>query len=256
MVIYHVNGQTLCDQKLKISGTSSPSRLYQSRKHQSRAGRGCSPAKGSCQWHLHISLPGCTGAVQTDWYFLCFLSTFPSSPLMWQLPSINFLKKQYHKKPEQCQKLHLGFEFLCHPLVPNVLLSPCLLANLKTGISKVLVTHAKWFQILNQIFANKKAVYFHHFSVLNTDSTRANSLMSNCYSLQSQHVPSVKPVRAIQNTPPIILPLITSVTMFYLTVPVQSYFFPLFKWLQKKKTTASMFSFRIHFDGVWGSHFN
>lgn len=202
MVIYHVNGQTLCDQKLKISGTSSPSCLYQSRKHQSRAGRGRSPAEGSCQWHLHISLPGCTGAVQTDWYFLCFLSTFPSPPVMWQLPSINFLKKQYHKKPEQCQKLHLGFEFLCHPLVPNVLLSPCLLANLKTGISKVLVTHAKWFQILNQVFANKKAVYFHHFSVLNTDSTRANSLMSNCYSLQSQHVPSVKPVRAIQNNPP------------------------------------------------------
>lgn len=27
--------------------------------------------------------------------------------------------------------------------------------------------------------------------------------------------------------------------MFYLTVPVQSYFFHLFKWIQKKKATAN-----------------
>lgn len=58
MLIYHVKRQTLYDQKLKISGTSSYSLPVPAQKAPERAGRGCSPAEGSCQWHLHSSLPG------------------------------------------------------------------------------------------------------------------------------------------------------------------------------------------------------
>lgn len=201
MLIYHVNGQTLCNQKLKISGTSSPSLPYQSRKHQSRAGRGCSPAEGSCQWHLHISLPGCTGAVQTDWYFLCFLSTFPRHQLCDNFLQFIFLKSSITKNLNNVRNDTLASNSCAILLCPMHCWVPASLANLKIGIPKAPVTHAKWFQILNHL-PTKKAVYFHHFSVLNTDSTRANSLMSNCYLLQSQHVPSVKPVWAKSKQPP------------------------------------------------------
>jgi len=59
---------------------------------------------------------------------------------------------------------------------PSSRLSPACSANFKIGISKA------------QIFANKKAVFF-HFSVLNADGTRSNSLTSNQCLRQSQQVP-------------------------------------------------------------------
>lgn len=159
MLIYHVNGQTLCNQKLKISGTSSPSLPVPEQKAPEQGREGLQP----CRRQLPVALTH--QPARLHWscadrlIFFVFSFNLPSPPVMRQLSSIHFLKKQHHKKSEQCQKWHFGFEFLCHPLVPNALLSPCLFSKLKNRNSK---SSCDPCQVISNFksFANKKSSIF------------------------------------------------------------------------------------------------
>lgn len=85
------------------------------------------------------------------------------------------------------------------------------------------MTRAKLLQILNQIFANQKAVYF--FSPLQCPQYRQHQVqLSNGQLLltakkSAKYPEKVKPAQAKMKKH-MILPLIISVTMFQLTGPV------------------------------------
>lgn len=95
-----------------------------------------------CQRHLHTSLRGCAGAMQTAWHLLCFLSTFFS---LFQrcdnFLQFIFLRSSITKSPEQCQRWRHRFKRWCRPLALNTLLvcsppGPCLFSKLKNRNSK------------------------------------------------------------------------------------------------------------------------
>lgn len=154
MLIYHVNGQTLCDQKLKISGISSPSLPVPEQKASEQGREGLQPVALT----HHPARAARELCRQTDIFCVSFQP--PPPQLCDNFLQFIFLKSSITKKPWTMSERTPWVWILAIPLCPTRSRVPASLANSKIGISKALVLHAKWFQILNQIFANKKECIF------------------------------------------------------------------------------------------------
>lgn len=90
---------------------------------------------------------------QTDIFCISFQPTLPPQ-LCDNFLQFIFLKSSITKKPEQCQKWRLGFEFLCHPLVPNVPPSPCLFSKLKNRNFKSSCDSCDPCQVISNLKSN------------------------------------------------------------------------------------------------------